>query len=93
MKAESSIVSPSTPAFVLSLVEKALQDEDELIMLHKDWCKGCAICVDTCPKDCLEMHGLLPRLTDPALCTSCGMCEYLCPDFAIWVLKLRWQKG
>lgn len=93
MKAESSISPPSTPREVLSLVERAMQDEGELIMVADAWCKGCAICVDVCPKDCLEMQGPLPRLTDARLCTSCGMCEYLCPDFAIHVLQLRWQKG
>jgi Pyruvate/2-oxoacid:ferredoxin oxidoreductase delta subunit len=93
MKAESSIGPPSTPQHVLSLVEKAMEDPDALIMVHDAWCKGCAVCVDVCPKHCLEMQGPLPRLTDAALCTSCGMCEYLCPDFAIHVLQLRWQKG
>ncbi len=95
MKQESAIAAPSTPQHVHGLVQEAMEDEDALIWLHKAWCKGCALCVDVCPKDCLEMDesGLLPRLTDPKLCTSCGMCEYLCPDFAIFVLQLRWQKG
>ncbi|MBM3460548.1 MAG: hypothetical protein FJX76_00410 [Armatimonadetes bacterium] len=93
MKNESGWVAPSTPEHVLGLVEEAMKDDEQLIMLHPDWCKSCALCVDVCPKDCLEMDGPLPRLTDAKLCTSCGMCEYLCPDFAIHVLKLRWQKG
>lgn len=93
MEHECTAARPSTPTHVLGLVEEAMQDDNQLLMIHNDWCKGCALCVDVCPKHCLEMDGLLPRLTDPKLCTSCGMCEYLCPDFAIHVLKLRWQKG
>ena len=94
MENECALGASSTPAQVLGLVEEAMCDDEKLIMLHEAWCKGCELCVDVCPKHCLEMDaGQLPRLTDPALCTSCGMCEYLCPDFAIHVLKLRWQKG
>lgn len=93
MNNESGLAAPSTPVHVHGLVCEAMERGDQLLMLHEDWCKGCALCVDVCPRHCLEMDGPLPRLTDPSLCTSCGMCEYLCPDFAIHVLKLRWQKG
>ena len=78
---------------MLALVEQARTDSDERILVYDPWCKGCAICVDVCPPDCLEMSGPVPRLVDSDACTSCGMCEYLCPDFAIVVLQLRWQKG
>jgi 2-oxoglutarate ferredoxin oxidoreductase subunit delta len=53
-----------------------------------DRCKGCGLCVDTCPKHVLELdttyvneHGYHPvRLTDPAACTSCALCARICPD-------------
>jgi NAD-dependent dihydropyrimidine dehydrogenase PreA subunit len=49
-------------------------------------CKGCGLCVESCPPKCLE---LLPQLTaygvHPAHytgenCTGCGICFYCCPE-------------
>ena len=83
---------PESPGTVLRLVESALEGED-LVRVHEAWCKGCRLCVDHCPRRCLQMEEGVPHLVEPERCTRCGMCEYLCPDFAIQVLKLRWQKG
>lgn len=57
-------------------------------------CKGCGLCVDTCPKHVLVLdstlvneHGYHPvRLTDAASCTSCALCARICPDavFAVY---------
>lgn len=53
-----------------------------------DRCKGCGLCVVTCPKHVLELdttyvneHGYHPiRLTDVAACSSCALCARICPD-------------
>lgn len=53
-----------------------------------DRCKGCGLCVATCPKHVLELDlsivnelGYHPvRLTDAAACTSCALCARICPD-------------
>jgi len=53
-------------------------------------CKGCGFCVEYCPRGVLELsaefnskgyHLPIPRRID--LCTTCGLCEALCPEFAI----------
>ena len=50
------------------------------------WCKGCDICVKTCPELCLKLNNRqVVELTDPDACTGCRICEWLCPDFAITV--------
>lgn len=57
-------------------------------------CKGCAWCVEFCPRDVLEVSeeinskGYHPPVTvRPGACVSCGLCELLCPEFAIYVLE------
>ncbi len=57
-------------------------------------CKGCGWCVEFCPRDVLEISddinskGYHPPVVDKTLahaCVSCGLCELLCPEFAIYV--------
>lgn len=63
------------------------------ILIYREWCKGCGICVEFCPRKALTMDNHLhPQLTKPDECTSCGQCEFLCPDFAITVTALRVRK-
>lgn len=58
-----------------------------IIEIKKEWCKGCGICVDACSFGVLEMKGEYPEVVLLDKCTACGMCELLCPDFAIKVEK------
>ncbi len=64
------------------------------VHIIKDRCKGCGFCVEYCPKDVLEMSEdynakgyHTPRIKDEEACVSCGLCEMLCPDFAIFVVS------
>jgi len=56
------------------------------IVIDKDFCKGCGICVAFCPAHVLEIGGddkaFVKNLED---CTACGLCEMRCPDIAIEV--------
>ena len=55
------------------------------IEINPDWCKGCEIWVDVCPKDCLEMKNFVAVVKDLESCTGCKLCEQLCPDFGVVV--------
>jgi 2-oxoglutarate ferredoxin oxidoreductase subunit delta len=56
----------------------------KVLVVNRDWCKGCNICVAFCPKNVLELDAdekvVVARLE---ACTYCGLCELRCPDFAI----------
>ncbi len=58
-----------------------------VIEINQAWCKGCVICVKVCPKDVLAMDGLYAKVVAIEGCNACGLCEVLCPDFAITVKK------
>lgn len=58
------------------------------------YCKGCGLCVDACPKGCLEMSdtisktGVTPAVVkDGSKCVGCGDCAAICPDAAIEILE------
>ena len=61
-----------------------------------DRCKGCALCIDVCPKHVLELDSAIinplgyhpVRLTDAAACTSCAKCARICPD-AVYTVFVR----
>ncbi len=55
------------------------------IVIKKEWCKGCGICVALCPRVlALDSLGKV-TVVNAALCTGCRNCEHHCPDFAIYV--------
>ena len=56
-----------------------------------DRCKGCGYCIKYCPREVLELSNEInskgfyfPRVKDEDACLSCGLCEIICPEFAIW---------
>jgi 2-oxoglutarate ferredoxin oxidoreductase subunit delta len=56
-----------------------------------DRCKECGFCIEFCPKKVLEKSSKFnkkgyhpPVVKDEAACVSCGLCEIICPDFAIF---------
>ena len=71
---------PNQRKTTITIMEKVPQ-----ITIRDGWCKGCTFCVAFCPKHVLSMAGSLPVATDPAQCTRCLLCVYVCPDFAIKV--------
>ena len=56
------------------------------VEINEEWCKGCAICVEFCPKRVLVMNRRgKPEVADLEACTKCQLCDLRCPDFAITV--------
>ncbi|MGO1368781.1 MAG: indolepyruvate ferredoxin oxidoreductase subunit alpha [Senegalia sp. (in: firmicutes)] len=57
------------------------------LVVSKDWCKGCGICVELCPKGVLTLENGVINVEDEELCIKCGLCELRCPDYAIYIKK------
>lgn len=64
-------------------------------------CKQCTYCWQYCPQDVLEVSEALnsqgyhyPRVKSgkEMACVNCGMCEWICPEFAIYTVEVRKQE-
>lgn len=62
-------------------------------------CKGCGLCIEFCPKHCLELEsGLNPIGYHPAVlhktedCSACGLCAEVCPESGIKVFRKKRKK-
>ena len=66
--------------------------------IDKERCKGCALCIEFCPKDSISMSEELnlkgyfvaafSASDDGDGCNGCGTCAVICPDVAIEVERL-----
>ena len=64
------------------------------IHILKERCKGCGFCVEFCPRNVLEISDEFnskgyhpPRVRDAQACVACGLCELICPEFAIYHIE------
>jgi 2-oxoglutarate ferredoxin oxidoreductase subunit delta len=56
------------------------------VFINTEECKGCGLCVDSCPPKCLFLapelsaYGVHPAQYTGRDCTACGICFYCCPE-------------
>lgn len=69
------------------------------VYVISDRCKGCGFCVEFCPKDVLEMSEKYnakgyhyPYANNLKDCVVCGLCDAICPDFAIYVVDKKRER-
>ena len=62
-------------------------EESFTLEVDRERCKGCATCVEVCPKGVFELYRLdgkqKSRLADPDACELCTACVKQCPEGAI----------
>ena len=70
------------------------------IVIDRQRCKGCYLCLDVCPKSNLEIdperneQGYHPARfreedQEDKACTGCAMCAVICPEVAIEVYRAK----
>lgn len=67
------------------------------IKVDRELCKGCQLCVEFCPKKCIEVSpelnlkgyypAALKKVEGKDACTGCTICALVCPDLAIEVYR------
>jgi 2-oxoglutarate ferredoxin oxidoreductase subunit delta len=56
------------------------------VVIREEECKGCGLCVESCPPKCLELaaelssYGVHAARYKGTGCTGCGICFYCCPE-------------
>lgn len=56
------------------------------VKVDQNECKGCGLCVASCPPRCLQLaprlnvYGVRPALYKGEGCTGCTICFYCCPE-------------
>ncbi len=66
----------------------------EKVVIRKDFCKGCELCIGACKKDVLEIGTESNKMgyryvvaAKKENCISCTMCAVMCPESAIEIYK------
>ncbi len=68
------------------------------VLMIPERCKECKFCWEYCPEEVLEIsralnsHGYhYPQVRQGKedACVNCGMCEWVCPEFAIFTTEVR----
>lgn len=64
------------------------------VQIEEERCKGCALCIEFCPRDCislsdeLNLKGYFVAAFDESTdCNACRSCALMCPDACIEVSK------
>ncbi|MGC8569297.1 MAG: 4Fe-4S dicluster domain-containing protein [Nitrososphaeria archaeon] len=65
------------------------------VLVIKDRCKECGLCIKLCPPKVLASESTYNRfgyrptyIIDNSKCIGCKICEFVCPEFAIFVREV-----
>lgn len=66
------------------------------ILVQKECCKGCGVCVASCPTNVLELSAEVnskgypvAHMARPEDCIGCASCAIICPDSCITVYRQK----
>ena len=66
------------------------------VIVDTERCKGCSLCVVSCPSDVLELASEVNNkgynfvmVKNQDECIGCANCGYVCPDGCLTVYKLK----
>ncbi|MCK3684118.1 4Fe-4S binding protein [Maribellus sp. YY47] len=66
------------------------------VVVDKEACKGCSVCVEACPHDVLALHLEVNSkgyhysyMQNPEACVGCANCGVVCPDTCITVYRAK----
>lgn len=69
------------------------------VLIHKDKCKGCGLCIFYCPlnhleqSDCLNKRGVKFAVENKKnSCIGCKACFFICPEACIEVYEAKKKK-
>jgi 2-oxoglutarate ferredoxin oxidoreductase subunit delta len=59
------------------------------VVIARDRCKGCELCIPACPRDVLSMSIEVNAVgyRYPVLAAGCTACQFICPDFVFEVYR------
>ncbi|MBQ2413615.1 MAG: 4Fe-4S binding protein [Rikenellaceae bacterium] len=68
------------------------------IIVDRERCKGCEVCVASCPFDVLRLATEVnsrgynyAEMAEPDKCTGCASCSIICPDSCITVYRQKFE--
>ena len=66
------------------------------VVVNKEECKGCGLCVVACPHDVLQLQKEVNSkgyhysyMANPNACVGCAHCGVVCPDTCITVYRAK----